>query len=127
MSTTTQTAVALGLAVAGVVIAAGCVAITLWLRQGFEERIEILEEDIMAEFDVLKQDITDLKAAVGDAAARVEAALGTLQDDSADQAAVDAAHSDLRGVLDSLNAIAQAPAPEPAPAEEPAAPAEPTF
>jgi hypothetical protein len=86
------------------------------LKQGLTN-----QEEIMAKFDGLDADINDLRTEVGACAARVEAAIGPLMDDTADQSEVDAARAEVRAAVDALKAIAPAPepAPEPAPTEPP--------
>lgn len=94
----------------------------LLLRRHGEQIREIQHQQgaAMAKFDQLNQDIADLRAGVGELAGRVEAALEAATGDDADQAAVDAAHGEIRTAIDQMKAIAAAPAPEPEPAPEPA-------
>lgn len=105
-----------------VFVAVGTFAVLL-RRQG--QRIDQNQETNMAQFDSLNEDVAAVKAEVGSLADRIEAAVAAANDDTADQAAIDAADADLRGALEAMRALAQAPAP--APVEEPPAPAEPTF
>lgn len=103
-----------------VAVASVGVLAVLLRRQG--QRIDQNQEANMAEFDSLNADVAAVKSEVGSLADRIEAAVAAARDDTADQAAVDAADTDLRNALDAMRALAQAPAP----AEEPPAPTEPT-
>ena len=119
--TTTQIIVST-IAVAAAVGAALCARIATRALASQQLRIDVLEEDIMAQFDSLNGHISELKATVAETADRVEAALAVKADDTADQAAVDQADADIAAAIASMRAIAQAPTPEPEPepAPEPA-------
>lgn len=91
-------------------------ALLPYLRQ-----IQDTLEKIMAKFEGLDADLAELKQAVADAAARVEAALDRMVDDTADQAAVDAAEVEVRETITALKSIA----PDTTPADgEPTQPVE---
>jgi predicted nucleic acid-binding Zn-ribbon protein len=71
--------------------------------------------DLMAKFEGLDADITELKQQVADAARRVEDAVNKMTDDSADQTEVDQAQMEVRAAIGQLKAIA----PDPGPPAEP--------
>ena len=58
---------------------------------GQNQRIIQQQEKIMAQFEGLDADLAAMQQSVADTAARVEAAVAVLLDDTADQAQVDAA------------------------------------
>lgn len=99
---------------------AGAVLAALgWLIKQVHTVLKHQKEQIMARFDGLDADINELRSEVASAAARVEAAVEKLMDDTADQSEVDQARVDVREAIDALKAIAPAPAePEPAPTPE---------
>jgi outer membrane murein-binding lipoprotein Lpp len=111
---------------AGVVLAV-CGVVSLHARieelHTYQRHLNNFQEDLMADFTGFESDMDGLKAAVADAATRVEALVATATDDSADQAQVDAARAALQDEIAALKGIAPdtAPTPAPEPAAEPTA------
>lgn len=101
------------------VLAVG-VGIAIGLLLGTQRRLKKNQEQIMAKFDALNAHLAEMKTALGETADRVEEALRVKGDDSADQAAVDAADAELAAAIGQLRGIAAQPAPEPEPEPEPA-------
>jgi len=102
--------VSLELAVLAAVVLVGA-GVAVLLEQ--TRNLHTKQEQMMADFSQFNDDLADLKQAVADAAARVEQKLDTLTDDSADQAAVDAAVASIREDVDALKAIAADDTPAP--------------
>ncbi len=107
MFTTTHSVLAIG------------VGIAIGLLLGIQRRLKRNQEQVMAQFDTFNQHLAEMKTALAETADRVEEALRVKGDDSADQAAVDAADAELAAAIQQLRGIAAAPAPEPEPTPEP--------
>jgi len=79
-----------------------------WLRHA-ERTSTYRQEIIMANFEALNAAVAGLGTAIAEAVARIDADFQALKDilanDSADQAAVDAATAQVQASIDALNAI----------------------
>jgi hypothetical protein len=71
------------------------------------------QEDQMADFTALNQDLADIPAAIAGAADRIQAAFAAATAADADQAQVDAAKTQLDTALAQIGALGQAVVPAP--------------
>ena len=86
---------------------------------GQNQRIIQQQEKIMAQFEGLDADLAAMQQSVADTAARVEAAVAVLLDDTADQAQVDAAPDEVQSSVDHLHAIDPGVTPATPPPQDP--------